>query len=45
MPSIHTPARGYVRAMLDRRMFLLAAGSALAGCTTAVPQTRVEPVG
>jgi lipoprotein-anchoring transpeptidase ErfK/SrfK len=45
MPSIHTPARGYVRAMLNRRMFLIAAGSALAGCSTAVTQSRVEPVG
>lgn len=45
MPSTLTPARGCVRAMLDRRMFLLAAGSALAGCSTAVTQSRVEPVG
>ena len=45
MPSKYMLARGYARAILDRRMFLLAAGSALAGCTNAVTQTRVEPVG
>lgn len=45
MPSKYMLARGYARAFLDRRMFLLAAGSALAGCTNAVTQTLVEPIG
>lgn len=45
MPNTDKLARRVARVFLDRRMFLLAAGSALAGCTAAVTQPQVEPVG